>query len=94
MSQDQLVVSDIAPEILDKAAKVLVPLGLTVSDACRLFLTRVALEKCLPFVADVPNHVTRQTLDQIEKGQNLHFANDSEDLFKQLGIRMLLPLDV
>jgi DNA-damage-inducible protein J len=41
-------------------------MGLTVSDAVRLLLTRVAAEKAMPFEVRVPN---RETLAAIEAGE-------------------------
>jgi DNA-damage-inducible protein J len=49
-----------------KAAKTLSKMGLTISDAVRLLLTRVAAEKALPFEVRVPN---RETLAAIEAGE-------------------------
>jgi DNA-damage-inducible protein J len=49
-----------------KAAKALASMGLTVSDAVRLLLNRVAAEKALPFDVRVPN---RETLAAIEAGE-------------------------
>ena len=67
-----------------KAASVLAPLGLTVSDACRMLLTRIAHDKCLPFDDEIPNPLTHQTMEQVDRGEDLHRANDSDDLFRQL----------
>lgn len=49
-----------------KAAKTLAAMGLTVSDAVRLLLTRVAAEKALPFDVRVAN---RQTIAAMEAGE-------------------------
>lgn len=49
-----------------KAAKTLASMGMTVSDAVRLLLTRVAAEKALPFEVRVPN---RATVAAIEAGE-------------------------
>jgi DNA-damage-inducible protein J len=45
-----------------KAAHVLEDMGLSLSDAIRLMLLRVAAEKALPFDVKVPNASTAQTL--------------------------------
>jgi len=49
-----------------KAAKALASMGLTVSDAVRMMLTRVATEKTLPFEVRIPN---RETIAAIEAGE-------------------------
>ncbi len=52
-----------------KAAKTLAAMGLTVSDAVRLLLTRVAAEKALPFDVRVPNRETVAAMEAGERGQ-------------------------
>ena len=52
-----------------KAAKTLAAMGLTVSDAVRLLLTRVAAEKAMPFEVRVPNQATRAAMDAGERGE-------------------------
>lgn len=45
-----------------QAAETLAAMGLTVSDAIRVFLTRVVAEKALPFEVKVPNAVSREAI--------------------------------
>lgn len=52
-----------------KAAKNLAAMGLTVSDAVRLLLTRVATEKAMPFDLRVPNRATRAAIEAGERGE-------------------------
>ena len=52
-----------------KAAKTLAAMGLTVSDAVRLLLTRVAAEKAMPFEVRVPNRATRTAIEAGERGE-------------------------
>jgi DNA-damage-inducible protein J len=52
-----------------KAAKTLAAMGLTVSDAVRLLLTRVATEKAMPFEVRVPNRATRAAIEAGERGE-------------------------
>ena len=58
MSTNALVQTRIDPVIKERASAVLDELGLTVSDAVRMLLTRVAREKALPFEPLVPNAET------------------------------------
>ncbi len=51
-----------------KAAKTLASMGLTVSDAVRLLLTRIAAEKALPFEVCVPNRETAAAIEAGERG--------------------------
>src|SRR5271157_1091690 len=52
-----------------KAARTLAAMGLTVSDAVRLLLTRIAAEKALPFEVRVPNRQTAAAMEAGERGQ-------------------------
>lgn len=86
MPANDYVRARIDPTIKREAAAVLAGMGLTVSDACRMMLTKVAREKCLPFGAEIPNEETRQALEAVERREGLHHAKDAADLFRQLGI--------
>ena len=55
MPANDYVRARIDPSIKNEAAAVLAGMGLTVSDACRMMLTKIAKEKCLPFGTEVPN---------------------------------------
>jgi len=61
-------------------------MGLTVSDVVRIALTKIAKEKALPFEMRVPNSLTAETLAKSERGEEVHHAQDANDLFGQLGI--------
>jgi DNA-damage-inducible protein J len=52
-----------------KAAKTLATMGLTVSDAVRLLLTRIASEQALPFEVRVPNRETKAAIAAGERGE-------------------------
>ncbi|MGE9986131.1 type II toxin-antitoxin system RelB/DinJ family antitoxin [Desulfovibrio sp. SGI.169] len=86
MPANDYVRARIDPVIKNEAAAVLAKMGLTVSDLCRMALTRVAHEKRLPFSMEIPNEETRQALEAIERREGLHHAKDADDLFRQLGI--------
>ena len=86
MSSNDYVRARIDPVIKNEAAAVLAEMGLTVSDLCRTALTRVAHEKRLPFSLEIPNEETRRAFDDIDKREELHYAKDADDLFKQLDL--------
>ncbi len=69
MSANALVQTRINQEIKDEAAVVLQAIGLTVSDAVRLMLTRVAHEKALPFEPLIPNEVTIAAMKEAREGK-------------------------
>ncbi len=51
-----------------RAAKALAAMGLSVSDAVRVMLTRVAAEKALPFEVRVPNATTVAAMEEARRG--------------------------
>jgi DNA-damage-inducible protein J len=58
-----------------KAAKALAAMGLSVSDAVRVLLTRVAAERSLPFQVKVPNVATVAAMREARKGGLPSFRN-------------------
>jgi len=55
--------------VKDQAAEALASMGLTVSDAVRLLLTRIAAEKAMPFEVRVPNRATLAAMAAGERGE-------------------------
>ena len=66
-----------------RAAKALKAIGLSTSDAIRLFMVRVADERRLPFEVRAPNTTTRKAIAELEKGKGKKFAG-VEDLMADL----------
>lgn len=75
MPNKPLIQTRIDPVIKEEAAAVLAAIGLTVSDAVRLMLTRVAREKALPFEPLIPNTVTITAMKEGERGKLPRFAS-------------------
>ena len=69
-----------------QATEALAAMGLSVSDAVRVFLMRVAAEKQLPFALKVPNAETRIAMaeaDAVARKRHARFATAAE-LFDDL----------
>jgi DNA-damage-inducible protein J len=79
MPANQLVQTRIDGAIKEEAAAVLAAMGLTISDAVRLMLTRVAKERALPFDPLIPNAVTVAAIREARSG-NLPRARSVEEL--------------
>ena len=58
----------------ERAADALEAMGLSVSDAIRLLMVRVADDRCLPFDVKVPNSTTRKAIAELETGNGKKFA--------------------
>ena len=80
---NQLVQARIDPDVKEEAATVLAAVGLTVSDALRLLLIKVAQEKALPFAPLVPNAATIEALREARQG-DLRQSASVEDLLGDL----------
>lgn len=78
MITNTLVQTRISKEIKESAAHVLEAIGLTVSDAVRLLLTRIAAEKALPFTPLVPNEKTLAAIKELEAGKGTQFSSVSD----------------
>ena len=57
-----------------QATKALAAMGLSVSDAVRVLLMRVAAEKQLPFALKVPNAETRAAMEEARAISRARFA--------------------
>jgi len=73
----------IEEKLKTEATKALAAMGLSVSDAVRVLLTRVAAEKALPFKLEVPNAKTRAALREL-KGGKLRRSKSVADLLADL----------
>ena len=80
---NELVQARVDKEIRDEAAVVLAAMGLTVSDAVRLLLTRVAREKELPFASLIPNAETIAAMKEARAG-GLRRFDDVQSLLDDL----------
>lgn len=66
---DRVVQTRINGQVKEEAAAVLAAIGLTISDAVRLMLTRVAQDKALPFDPLVPNATTVAAMRAARAGE-------------------------
>jgi DNA-damage-inducible protein J len=79
MAANQLVQTRIDGAIKEEAAAVLAAMGLTVSDAVRMLLTKIASEHALPFDPLIPNATTIAAMKEARAG-NLPSVNSIADL--------------
>jgi DNA-damage-inducible protein J len=83
MPANAVVRARIDEHIKEEATAVLATMGLTLSDAFRIMLTRVAREKALPFEPLVPNAGTIEAMKEARRGGLESFAT-VEDLMANL----------
>lgn len=75
MSAVEVVRARIDPLLKKKATEVLSGMGLSVSDAIRMLLVRVAAERALPFEAREPNQETRKAVLAADAGEGKRFSS-------------------
>ncbi len=85
MTANTIVRSRIDTDTKKRAASALSAMGLTISDAIRLLLLRVADEKRLPFDVKVPNAESRRAMTELRAGKGKRL-DTAAALFKDLGI--------
>lgn len=69
MTANAVVRARIDEHIKEEATIVLAAMGLTVSDAFRLMMTRIAREKALPFEPLIPNAETIAAIEAARRGE-------------------------
>lgn len=69
MTTNAVVRARIDEHIKEEASAVLASIGLTVSDAFRMLLTRIAQEHALPFDPLTPNQKTINAMKEARRGQ-------------------------
>jgi DNA-damage-inducible protein J len=78
MAATEMVHVRVEKRIKAQAAKALAAMGLSVSDAVRVLLTRVAAERALPFDVRIPNSATAAAMQEARKGSLPSFSKVSD----------------
>jgi DNA-damage-inducible protein J len=86
MASTSMVHVRVSEKIKTQATETLAAMGLSVSDAVRVFLTRVVAEQQLPFAIKVPNSETRAAMAEADAIASAHRARFSTaaELFDDL----------
>lgn len=83
MSANSVIRARIDEGVKAEASAVLAAMGLTVSDALRLLMVRIAAEKALPFEPLVPNAETIEAMKAARRGELIK-AGSSKRLIASL----------
>jgi len=83
MGANAVVRARVNEQIKEEATVVLDAMGLTVSDAFRIMITRIAREKALPFEPLVPNAKTIEAMKEARAGKQQSF-DSVDDLMADL----------
>lgn len=85
MTTDTVVRARIDSETKKLAAEALATMGLSISDAIRLLMLRVADEKRLPFAVQTPRPTTLKAMKELDQGKGQRFGS-AEELFRDIDI--------
>jgi DNA-damage-inducible protein J len=86
MSKTESIKARIEPKLKAEAEGVLADLGLSASEAIRVFYRQVVLRKGLPFDVVIPNSTTRRAMRDVEAGRGLTEHENTAELRKRLGL--------
>lgn len=82
-TSDTYVRARIDADTKERAAIALESMGLSISDAIRLLMLRVADEHKLPFEVKSPNAKTKKAISELEAGKGIKFSS-VDDLLADL----------
>ncbi|HUZ12311.1 MAG TPA: type II toxin-antitoxin system RelB/DinJ family antitoxin [Caulobacteraceae bacterium] len=85
MAADALVRARIDAATKKRAAAALEAMGLSISDAIRLLMLRIADERRLPFEVKAPNEASRRAMTELAAGKGKKLR-DGAALFEELGL--------
>jgi len=72
----------IEPQTKRKAEKVLQSLGITPTEAIRIFYRQISLRGGLPFPVEIPNERTVATLEKSRRGEDIKEFNSLDEMFE------------
>jgi len=78
MAVAEIVRARIDGDLKKEASAVLAGMGLSVSDAIRMLLVRIAAEKALPFEVRLPNSETQAAIFAAQRGEVARFESVAE----------------
>ena len=84
MAENSVVRARINEEIKEEASAVLESMGLTVSDAFRMMMVRIAREKALPFEPLAPNKETIAAIRAARRGEAEAIDGGIDELLARL----------
>lgn len=86
MPKTAFVRARLQPNIKEEAESILEAIGLTQSEAIKLFYKQIILLKGLPFQLKVPNITTLRAIENSIENKDCEVFDNDEDLFSDLGI--------
>jgi DNA-damage-inducible protein J len=86
MAKSEVARARIDAELKHNVEALLGKLGLSVSEAIRIYFRMIELNRGLPFEIEIPNEETAAVFRDTDRGNNLKRFDDAKDLFEDLGL--------
>ena len=67
-----------------RVVSILDTLGIGISEAMTMYLRQIVFAKGIPFEVKIPNKLTAETLEKMDKGEDLHEVGSVEELFEEM----------
>lgn len=80
MARNETIRARVEPALKSEAEAILKKIGLSSSEAMRLFLYQVVQQRGLPFEVKIPNAETIAAIEELETGKGIR-VNSVEELF-------------
>ena len=82
MSKTAIIHARVEPRTKKRAEGVLKKLGMSPTEAIRLFYRQICLRGGLPFPVLIPNDLTRGTLERSSKGEGIESFDSLDEMFE------------
>jgi len=82
MNKTAVIHARVEPATKKKAESVLRKLGMSPTEAIRLFYRQICLRNGLPFPVVIPNEQTKKTLDKSVKGRDVEAFDTLDEMFE------------
>ena len=82
MNKTAIIHARVEPKTKNRAEGVLKKLGMSPTEAIRLFYRQICLRGGLPFAVLVPNDLTERTLKKSKKGEDVKSFDSLDEMFK------------
>jgi DNA-damage-inducible protein J len=85
MSHDERIQARIDPALKSTAEAIFSKLGISSSEAIRMFYAQVSMRGGIPFDVSIPNAETVKAMQEAKSDKGTTYEN-TEDMFKSLGL--------
>lgn len=80
MNKSAIIHARIEPSTKSVAERILHKLGVSPTEAIRMFYRQIALRRGLPFAVTIPNALTRSTLEKSARGEEVREMASLDDM--------------